>query len=105
MNYSRYPAWSILLGGVCLAWGEILSPFAAEVTFPLKHGQWEALPELTDEFDGNRLDESKWFPNNPGWLGRQPYCSALQIPPVILQERFDPVCSSAVTSLKKHSST
>lgn len=78
MNHSSYPAWSILSGGVCLTWGVILSPFAAEVACPFKHDQWETLPHLTDEFDGNRLDESKWFPNNPDWLGRQPDGSALQ---------------------------
>ena len=39
---------------------------------PLKHGQWEPFPALTDEFDGDTLDASKWFPNNPGWQGRQP---------------------------------
>jgi hypothetical protein len=44
----------------------------AEVGCPLKHGQWEPFPALTDEFDGGKLDESKWFPNNPSWLGRQP---------------------------------
>jgi len=44
----------------------------ADVACPLKRGQWEPFPALTDEFDGGRLDESKWFPNNPGWLGRQP---------------------------------
>jgi beta-glucanase (GH16 family) len=44
----------------------------ADVACPLKHGQWETLPALTDEFEGGRLDEAKWFPNNPSWLGRQP---------------------------------
>ena len=39
---------------------------------PIKHGQWELFPDLSDEFNGNRLDDTKWFPNNPGWLGRQP---------------------------------
>jgi len=34
--------------------------------------KWEPLPELTDEFDGDRLDEAKWHPHNPEWLGRQP---------------------------------
>jgi len=39
---------------------------------PLKHGQWEMIPELSDEFDGDRLDQTKWHPCNPGWQGRQP---------------------------------
>jgi len=30
--------------------------------------QWEPFPTLTDEFDGGKLDESKWFPTTPvGW--------------------------------------
>lgn len=45
---------------------------AADVTCPLPHGEWEPFPALTDEFNGERLDESKWFPRNPTWLGRQP---------------------------------
>ncbi|HJN14998.1 MAG TPA: family 16 glycosylhydrolase [Armatimonadota bacterium] len=34
--------------------------------------QWEPLPELTDEFDGDELDVTKWHDHNPGWKGRQP---------------------------------
>lgn len=45
---------------------------AAGVPCPLPHGQWEPFPALTDEFNGERLDESKWHPRNPTWLGRQP---------------------------------
>ena len=57
---------------ICLACATVWCLVAAEVACPLKHGQWEPFPTLTDEFDGGKLDESKWFPNNPGWLGRQP---------------------------------
>lgn len=57
---------------LCLAYAALWSATAAEVGCPLQHGQWEAFAPLTDEFDGARLDESKWFPNNPSWLGRQP---------------------------------
>lgn len=39
---------------------------------PLSHGQWEPIPELTDEFDGDTLDASKWHDHNPTWLGREP---------------------------------
>jgi beta-glucanase (GH16 family) len=39
---------------------------------PLKHGQWEPFPALTDEFDGTKLDETRWWPCNPTWKGRQP---------------------------------
>ncbi len=45
---------------------------AAQQACPLKHGTWEPYPPLTDEFNGPGLDESKWHPRNPGWLGRQP---------------------------------
>ena len=34
--------------------------------------QWKALPELTDEFEGNELDPEKWWPDNPEWNGRDP---------------------------------
>ena len=39
---------------------------------PLTFGQWELIPEFSDEFDVGKLDETKWFPNNPGWKGREP---------------------------------
>ena len=34
--------------------------------------KWRPVPELTDEFDGTTLDESKWYDHNPHWRGRQP---------------------------------
>lgn len=33
---------------------------------------WEFLKEYSDEFKGKKLDTQKWYPNNPGWKGRQP---------------------------------
>jgi len=65
---------TVLLGFACaaVAWAAVWSATATDVPRPLKHGQWEPFPALTDEFDGDRLDESKWFPNDPGWLGRPP---------------------------------
>ena len=39
---------------------------------PPSSSEWEPIPELTDEFDGNRLDSTKWHDHNPGWKGRQP---------------------------------
>ncbi len=57
---------------VCLACAAVGSLVVAEVGCPLPHGQWEPFPALTDEFDAGRLDESKWLPNNPRWLGRAP---------------------------------
>lgn len=35
-------------------------------------GDWEFVPELSDEFDGASLDKSKWHDHNPTWLGREP---------------------------------
>ena len=57
-----------LLGLACasVTWAAGWSATAADVACLLKHGLWEPSPALTDEFDGDRLDESKWFPNNPG---------------------------------------
>lgn len=34
--------------------------------------RWEAIPELTDEFDGDALDTSKWLDYHPYWGGREP---------------------------------
>jgi len=34
--------------------------------------QWEAVPELSDEFDGDRLDTAKWVPTHVSWKGREP---------------------------------
>ena len=39
---------------------------------PHIEGDFEFLPELSDEFEDNTFDESKWFRTNPTWLGRQP---------------------------------
>jgi len=39
---------------------------------PPPEGKWKPIPELTDEFEGNQLDSTKWHDHNPGWLGRQP---------------------------------
>ena len=39
---------------------------------PPDQGAWEPISILTDEFNGNTLDESKWHDHNPTWKGRQP---------------------------------
>jgi beta-glucanase (GH16 family) len=74
MKTLQHARRTVLLGFACasVACAAGWSATAANVACPLKHGQWEPFPALTDEFDGDRLDESRWFPNNPGWLGRQP---------------------------------
>ena len=33
---------------------------------------WEPVAALTDEFDAAKLDEAKWWPTNPSWIGRKP---------------------------------
>jgi hypothetical protein len=35
-------------------------------------GKWVRYEPMTDEFVGDTLDATKWYPNNPGWKGRQP---------------------------------
>jgi beta-glucanase (GH16 family) len=39
---------------------------------PPKGSQWTPIPELTDEFEGGKLDAAKWHDHNPTWKGRQP---------------------------------
>ena len=39
---------------------------------PPADGDWEPLPELTDEFEGATLDAEKWHDHNPTWKGRPP---------------------------------
>ncbi len=33
---------------------------------------WVLLTDYSDEFESKSLNEDKWYPNNPGWKGRQP---------------------------------
>lgn len=44
--------------------------------FPLSDqknsNSWKLLKNHSDDFDGKKLNTQKWFPNNPGWKGRQP---------------------------------
>ncbi|WP_187271104.1 family 16 glycosylhydrolase [Neolewinella aurantiaca] len=35
-------------------------------------GGWELNTSLSDEFKGRKLNETKWYPNNPKWKGRPP---------------------------------
>jgi len=35
-------------------------------------GKWTPIAALTDEFDGEKLDPTKWHDHNPKWKGRQP---------------------------------
>jgi beta-glucanase (GH16 family) len=39
---------------------------------PPLEGSWEIIPELTDDFEGDKLDDTKWINKNPLWDGRHP---------------------------------
>lgn len=39
---------------------------------PPSENKWEPIPQMTDEFEGGKLDPDKWHDNNPKWKGRQP---------------------------------
>ena len=41
-------------------------------TSTLPDGNWEPIAALSDEFDGDTLDGSKWHDHNPSWKGRKP---------------------------------
>ncbi|MGC9329411.1 MAG: LamG domain-containing protein; glycoside hydrolase family 16 protein [Candidatus Hinthialibacter sp.] len=47
---------------------------AAPITWadPPEGGKWRPIPELTDEFEGEKLNAEKWYDHNPGWKGRPP---------------------------------
>ena len=46
--------------------------FAQSPPVPPDGHRWEVIKELSDEFDGTELDESKWHDHNPNWVGRVP---------------------------------
>jgi beta-glucanase (GH16 family) len=35
-------------------------------------GDWQFVPEFSDEFNGDKLDDTKWWDFNPMWVGRRP---------------------------------
>ncbi len=39
---------------------------------PPQGSKWKPIPELSDEFVGDKLDAKKWFDHDPGWKGREP---------------------------------
>jgi beta-glucanase (GH16 family) len=53
-----------------------IKPKRVTEVFPLSdqsnRGHWKKYELMSDEFDGTALDQSKWYPTNPKWLGRQP---------------------------------
>ena len=52
------------------------APQRQTTKFPLSDqsnkGGWEQRRDLSEEFKGKRIDEKKWYPNNPKWKGRPP---------------------------------
>lgn len=60
----------VLFSSLFVAW--LLACYSRAVAEPPASERWEPIPELTDEFDGQELDKSKWHDHNPGWKGRQP---------------------------------
>lgn len=45
---------------------------ADEPACPLDHGTWKFLPQVSDEFDGEGFDHTKWWDHYPRWNGRPP---------------------------------
>jgi len=54
----------------------LASPKRTNERYPLSDqpnkGQWEKWEPLWDEFNGAKLDDSKWWDHNPRWYGRAP---------------------------------
>ena len=64
---------AILVGGAVAAAGsEGSNVKRRKRSDPPAHGRWKPFAPMTDEFEGGKLDTSKWYPNNPQWKGRQP---------------------------------
>jgi len=51
---------------------EISSQKESDNQLPPIEGDFLPIAELTDEFEGDSFDTSKWFRKNPTWLGRHP---------------------------------
>ncbi|MDO4586556.1 MAG: family 16 glycosylhydrolase [Planctomycetia bacterium] len=45
--------------------------WAESPTCPID-GDWEFISDFSDEFNGESLDNEKWFDFNPAWIGRKP---------------------------------
>ena len=50
----------------------LLLALAQAATTPPAPPGYAAIPELSDEFDGDTLDSTKWSPKDGGWAGRAP---------------------------------
>ncbi len=54
-----------------VAWGFLVTSTGV-LADPPKGARWKPIPELTDEFEGKKLDSTKWHDHNPQWKGRKP---------------------------------
>lgn len=59
---------TVALAGLLFCAGCSTSPLAG----PPAGSKWQPIPELTDEFEGDKLDSKKWHDHNPRWKGRPP---------------------------------
>ncbi len=50
----------------------LIGSLAQSLPAPPNGYHWEKIPELSDEFNGDRLDAGKWTPHHPYWKGREP---------------------------------
>jgi beta-porphyranase len=49
------------------------TPFFNKGENPLEEGKkWELVKDMSDEFDGKKVDENKWQISGQGWIGRAP---------------------------------
>lgn len=52
------------------------APVRSNSDFPLSdqvNSQlWTKLEKYSDEFNSKKINEKRWYPNNPGWKGRKP---------------------------------
>lgn len=53
-----------------------IAPKRVNNVYPLSDQQnkskWVLSELFSDEFDGQKLNTNRWYPNNPGWKGRKP---------------------------------
>ncbi len=65
-------ALCVLIGACAPAGAKEATMGKKEALGPPKGSRWVAIGELTDEFEGGKLDAAKWHDHNPTWKGRQP---------------------------------
>ena len=56
---------------VCVGRSQKIVPGSSPLSTPAGY-RWKPVPEVSDEFEGARLDASKWLPYQPYWQGRPP---------------------------------